>query len=55
MKPGVANGRFLGDLHTGVSDAVMRKRWAKGDYGTAGEQPRADFVKGWRKLAGRSA
>lgn len=49
MKPGVGNGNFIGDLHTGVSDEEMRKRWAKGHYG----KPRTDYVKAWRKEAGR--
>lgn len=55
MKPGVPNGNFLGDLHTGVSDEQMRKRWGQGHYGGKGETPRPQDVKGWRALAGRKA
>ena len=50
MKPGEGAGRFIGDLHNGESDEVMRQRWKAGDYGKL----RADYVAGWRKMAGRN-
>ena len=53
MKVGEGAGRFLGDLANGESDETMRKRWADGHYGTGKLAPRADYVVGWRKQAGR--
>jgi hypothetical protein len=54
MKVGQGNAHFIADLHTGVSDDVMRERWKAGDYDTPnGGKPRTDYVKGWRELAGR--
>lgn len=49
LRPGEGAGRFIGDLHNGESDEVMRQRWKDGDYGKL----RADYVAGWRKMAGR--
>lgn len=55
MKVGHGNGNFLADLALGVPDAAMRQRWTEGEYDTPdGRKPRADYVKGWRELAGRT-
>lgn len=49
MRIGHGNALFLYDLSENVSDAEMRNRWKDGRYG----KPRAEYVKGWRKMAGR--
>lgn len=55
MKVGQGNAHFIADLHLGVADHVMRERWKAGDYDTpTGQKPRAEYVKGWRALAGRN-
>jgi hypothetical protein len=55
MKPGHGNGCFIADLHLNITDEVMRERWRAGAYDTSdGRKPRADYVAGWRKLAGRN-
>lgn len=55
MKVGEGNGKFIADLHMNVPDAVMRERWKAGEYNTPdGRKPRADYVAGWRQLAGRN-
>lgn len=52
MKPGVGNAHFIADAHNPrVSLAEMRRKWAAGDYG----KPRADYAKGWLRLAGKDA
>lgn len=54
MKVGQGNGNLIADLHMGVPDETMRERWREGHYDTpTGGKPRADYVKGWRALAGR--
>lgn len=50
LKIGEGNANFLSDLAERVSDEDMRKRWQQGRYG----QVPGEFVKGWRRLAGRS-
>lgn len=50
MRVGEGAGKFIYDLHSGVSDEEMRTRWTAGEYGKLREQD----VNGWRELAGRS-
>lgn len=55
MKPGVPNGNFLADcFDLKVSDETMRQRWKEGHYGEEGERPPAEYVREWRRLAGRN-
>ena len=54
MKPGQGNGNLIADLHTGISDEEMRRRWKAGIYDIApGQKPKAEYVIEWRRLAGR--
>jgi hypothetical protein len=54
MRPGQGNGAFIADLHLNVPDPVMRERWRAGAYDQPdGRKPRAEYVAGWRRLAGR--
>jgi len=50
LKAGAGAGNFLGDLANGISDAEMRLRWQRGDYGKL----RPDYVKQWRQFHGRA-
>jgi hypothetical protein len=46
---GISNAQFLADLIHNVPDDEMRRKYQQGLYGKL----RAEYVKGWRRLAGR--
>ena len=45
----------LVDISEGVPIDTIRLRWADGQYGPKGDQPRGEYVKGWLAIAGRKA
>lgn len=53
MKPGEGAGYLLADIAKGMSREDIRKRYQSGEYGKGDERPRADYVDGWLKQAGR--
>lgn len=53
MRVGEPNALILADLANKVSDEVMREKWKNGGYGEPHERPRLEYVKAWRKWAGR--
>lgn len=49
LRVGEGAGRFLGDLHNGESDEVMRENYKRGEYGKLDPE----WVRQCRRLAGR--